>query len=90
LCADTDKFPPDAVLRHRQSGDCIEKFGGGTKSLGDFLTDKKVPLRKRDQLIVCADGQDILFVVGIEISKKVAIDGNTKNIVKITEDKNVR
>ena len=90
LYIDGDKVPADAVLRHRREGDVIEKFGGGTKSLGDFFTDRKIPLRRRDDIVVCASGREVLFAAGVEISEKVRIDKNTKNIIKITEDKDVR
>ena len=81
---DLDKIPQDAVVRNRQDGDVISKFGGGTKSLGDFLTDKKIPLRLRDKIIVCAKDNDVLFIFGVEISAKVAIDNNTKSVIKIS------
>lgn len=90
LYIDGDKVPADAVLRHRREGDVIEKFGGGTKSLGDFFTDRKIPLRHRDDIVVCASGREVLFAAGVEISEKVRIDKDTKNIIKITEDKDVR
>lgn len=90
LYIDGDKVPADAVLRHRREGDVIEKFGGGKKSLGDFFTDRKIPLRRRDSVVVCASGSEVLFAAGVEISEKVKIDKNTKNIIKITEDKDVR
>lgn len=41
LFIDGDKVPCGAVVRTRREGDYIDKFGGGRKSLGDFLTDKK-------------------------------------------------
>ncbi len=85
LFVDGDKIGPNAVLRYRKDGDFIEKFGGGRKSLGDFLTDKKIPLRKRDTLVLLASGDEVLAVFGVEISKKVAIDDNTKNILKLTK-----
>lgn len=84
LFIDGDKVPQNAVLRYRKEGDFIEKFGGGTKSLGDFLTDRKVPLRKRDTLALLALGDEVLAIFGVEISKKVAIDNDTKNILKLT------
>lgn len=90
LYADGDKIPADAVLRRRREGDFITKFGGGTKSFGDFLTDRKIPLRKRSKITVCAVGSEILFAAGVEISDKVRLDAATKNAIKITEDKNVR
>ncbi|MBO5655298.1 MAG: tRNA lysidine(34) synthetase TilS [Clostridia bacterium] len=93
LIIDLDKVPKRAVLRHPRAKDKIRKFGGGSKSLGDFLTDKKVPLRKRKDLIVLASAPDgyknsneILFVLGVEISSdlKVEKDGN---MAKIYENK---
>ena len=84
LYCDWDKIPQAALIRRRRDGDFIEKFGGGTKSLGDFLTDKKVPARKRDELIVVALGSEVLIVFGVEISAKVKIDETTKNVLKLT------
>lgn len=83
LFFDVDKLPKDCVIRHRKSGDFIKKFGGGTKSVGDFLTDKKVPLRKRENLWVIASENEVFVIVGVEISSNVAIDDNTKNVAKI-------
>lgn len=87
LFADFDKFPVGCVIRARKDGDFIQKFGGGRKSLGDFLTDKKVPLRFRDDLKVVAKDGEVFAVFGVEISSKVKIDGGTKNIVKMSVKK---
>ncbi len=80
LYFDADKVACGAVLRNRLEGDFIEKFGGGTKSLGDFLTDKKIPLRDRDKLVLLANDSEVLVVFSLEISKKVAIDDTTKRV----------
>lgn len=77
---DAKKVDKNAVWRFRQNGDTFEKFGGGTKSLNEFLIDKKVPSRFRDVLPVLAVGNEILVVAGVEISEKVKIDKNTKQI----------
>lgn len=81
LVIDLNKVPKQAVLRHPREKDKIRKFGGGSKSLGDFLTDKKVPLRKRKDLIVLAsapsgykNSNEILFVLGVEISADLKVD----------------
>lgn len=81
LIIDLNKIPSQAVLRHPREKDKIRKFGGGSKSLGDFLTDKKVPLRKRKDLIVLASAPDgyknsneILFVLGVEISADLKVE----------------
>lgn len=83
LFCDMNKIPSDAVIRNRQEGDFINKFGGGTKSLGDFLTDKKVPLRKRDELVLIASGKEVYAIFGVEISRKVAIEDSSARVVKL-------
>ena len=74
LVINADKLPEGAVLRCRRDGDVFTKFGGGTKSLGDFLTDKKIPLRLRDELVVCAKDNVVYFIAGVEISSSVKAD----------------
>ncbi len=83
LFVDGDKLPQHAVLRRIKPGDYIQKFGGGTKSVGDFLTDKKVPLRKREKLVVVANGSEVFAIFGVEISKNVAVENNGKNIYEL-------
>lgn len=78
MLMDTKKIPQDAIWRVRQKGDMFEKFGGGTKPLRSYLIDQKVPARLRDTLPVLASGNEILCVLGVEISEKVKIDANTK------------
>lgn len=75
---DSSKLPKNAVWRFRQDGDVFEKFGGGTKSLSDYLIDKKVPVRLRALTPVLAVGNEIYIVAGIEISNKLRVDKNTK------------
>lgn len=79
--ADLDKIPQTALLRTKRDGDKITKFGGGTKKLNDYLTDKKVPLRIRDNLILLADKNEVLVIFGVAISDKIKVDDNTKRII---------
>ena len=80
---DLDKIKGDAVIRLKQDGDTFTKFGGGSKSLGDYLTDKKVPLRLRESLPILASGKEVLAIFGVAISDKVKVDKDSKNIVKL-------
>lgn len=81
--ADFDKIPINSVIRFRKTGDRFTKLGGGTKSLSDFLTDKKIPLKDRNNLLLIANGNDVLAIFGIAVSEKVKIDKNTKKIIKL-------
>jgi len=75
---DIAKVPKTAVIRFREAGDYFEKFGGGTKSLSNYLIDKKIPTRLRNVLPVLAVDNEILVIFGVEISNKVKIDSSTK------------
>ena len=83
LFCDLNKIPKTAIIRTKRDGDVFTKFGGGTKSLGDFLTDKKVPLRIRERLPVLADGNTVLCVFSVAVSDKIKVDENTQTIIKL-------
>ena len=83
LYIDLDKLNGDTVIRTKQNGDSFTKFGGGTKSLNDYLTDKKIPIRTRENLPILASGQQVLAIFGIQISNGLKVDNNSKNIAKL-------
>lgn len=64
-----------SVLRLRRDGDFIRPFGmnGQSKSLGDYLTDRKVPLPLRERLPVLAKGSEILWVPQAGINEKARL-----------------
>ena len=78
LRLDVNKIPNTAVFRTRRQGDVFTKFGGGTKTLKDYLIDKKIPQRERDRLTLVADGSDVLVICEVEISDSVKVDNNAK------------
>lgn len=77
---DADKIPETAVIRFKRAGDKFTKFGGGTKSLGDYLTDVKIPQSMRLFLPLVCDGGDVLIVGGVEISEKIKVTENTERV----------
>lgn len=77
---DADKIPDSAVVRFMKDGDRFTKFGGGTKNLGDYFTDKKIPARVRKTIPVIAVGNDVLAVCGVEISDKIKIMESTQSM----------
>lgn len=81
---DLNKVPNSAVFRYRENGDVFKKFNGGEKKLKDYLIDKKIPQRERDNLICLAEGKDILAVLGVEISDKIKVDETTEKIYQFT------
>ena len=77
---DLDKIPSTAVIRFMRAGDKFNKFGGGTKNLGDYFTDKKIPVRIRKKIPLIADGQNVLAICGVEISDGIKITEKTQKI----------
>lgn len=57
-------------IRTRKNGDRFYPLGApGTRKLGDFLTDLKVPLYERKRLPLVSNGSEVLWVVGYRISE---------------------
>lgn len=83
---DKDKIPKGSVIRTRRDGDKFTKFGGGTKSLNDYFTDKKVPSSIRDTLPLIANGNQVLAIFGLAISQNIKVDTTTKTILKLTKE----
>lgn len=84
---DGDKVPSTAVIRMRREGDVFEPYGGGTKKLKEYLIDRKIPSRIRDDLALIADGKNVLVIADLQISDRVKITEKTQNVIKITYEK---
>lgn len=78
---DADKVNGPLVIRYSQPGERFRPLGGpGTKKIGDFLTDQKVPLSDRPAIVV-ADGDGPLWLVGLRIDERVKIDDTTVKVI---------
>lgn len=87
---DADKLPDGAVWRFRQMGDQFTPFGdAGTKSLKEYLIDKKIPQRLRDRIPVLAVGNQILIVADIEIADSLRVDDTSQKLYKIHYEKDL-
>lgn len=68
-----------ASFRRRLAGDYIRPLGmAGTKRLSDYLSDRKVPLRARDGLVVLAKGAEVFWVVGVGVSETSKVRENAQ------------
>lgn len=76
---DADCIPENAVLRFMKEGDKFTKFGGGTKNLGDYFTDRKIPVRLRGKIPLIAVDNVVLAVCGVEISDIIKVTEKTVN-----------
>lgn len=82
---DADKIKHELILRSRESGDVISPIGmKGSKKLKDYFIDKKIPKEKRDQVLLLADGHEIVWILGSIISEKYKITSNTQKVMVLS------
>ena len=83
-CFDYDKIKKGVFLRTREPGDYLEiNREHGKKSLQDYLVNEKVPKEERDRIVLLADGDHVLWVVGKRISEYYKVTKETKRVLKV-------
>jgi tRNA(Ile)-lysidine synthase len=81
---DAGKIAPPMFVRGIRSGDRFHPLGlSGTKKIGDYLTDRKVPPDLRDEIPLVYDINGVVWLVGLEISDRVRIEKNTRKVLQI-------
>lgn len=81
---DLVKLRPPFTVRNIRPGDRFRPLGSkGSKKVGDYLTDRKVPPVYRDEIPVVCDKDGIVWLVGYEIADRVKIDSSTREVLKI-------
>ena len=81
---DYGKLTPPLVVRSISPGDRFRPLGmKGTKKVGDFLTDRKIPPVFRDEIPVVCDSAGIVWLAGFEIAERVKLDRLTKEVLSI-------
>ena len=81
---DYDKIKDTVVIRNRQPGDyLVVNASGGRKKLKQYLIDCKVPREKRGQIILAAQGQEILWAVGLRLNEAYKVGPDTREVLEI-------
>ena len=90
---DYDKINLDKlIIRTWKKGDRFKPFGlqGKSKKLQDFFVDKKIPRFQRNMIPLILGNNEILWIVGLARSDIAKIDENTKNILSIRVEREVK
>ena len=63
-------------IRYRQDGDIIIPFGfkSGKMKLKKYFINKYIPEYNRDNILLLADKNEILWAVGVGLSEKLKVD----------------
>ncbi len=72
-------------VRTRQSGDRYRPMGStGSKKVGDFLTDLKIPHYQRRLTPILVSGDQIAALLGLRVGHDFRVTSTTQKILKIT------
>ena len=81
---DYDIIHGETQFRTRMSGDVFKQFGRGvTKSLKKLFNESKIPSEKRDNIIILANGSNVLWIQDFGVSQIAAVTSNTKEVAVI-------
>ena len=81
---DYDKINGRLEYRTRRNGDRICVYPDGrTKSLGDVLTDSKVPFSERGNISVLAVESRLLWVPGLRMAQDLKVNEDTQLILEV-------
>lgn len=86
---DLDKIKPPLIIRSRRTGDRFIPLGHkGEKKLGKFITDQRIPSNIRQNILVIADSEKIVWLCPVRISEQAKITDKTRKIfqLKIIEE----
>ncbi len=81
---DLDKVKLPLIVRHRRPGDRFIPLGQrAEKKLGKFLTAQRIPHRVRNEVLVVADSEKIIWVWPVRISEQAKVAAETKTILQL-------
>lgn len=79
-----DMMKPFLEIRNKKDGDLFFPLGApGEMKLSDFLTNEKVPLIDKSNILVLTNKFDILWVIGYRINEKCRVNKSMKNVLKL-------
>ena len=84
---DYDKINDTLSVRTREPGDYFMIGNGKTKKLHRFFIDEKIPEELRDHILLLAEGNHILWIIGYRISEYYKVTDATRNVLEVRADK---
>jgi tRNA(Ile)-lysidine synthase len=78
---DSSALPAGMQIRNRRRGDRFFPWRApGERKLKDWLSDRKIPLHKRDLIPLLATGHTVYWVIGARTSGALAATGASEDL----------
>lgn len=80
-----DEISGKLTLRSWREGDVFCPLGmkGKEKKLSDFLIDEKIPLDRKAEVLVVADGEKIVWICGMRVDERYRVVKDTARVMKL-------
>ena len=83
---DCDIIQCETQLRVRMEGDSFRQRGRGvTKTLRKLFNEAKIPAEKRKDILLLANGNQVIWLDGFGVSQEAAVKDSTKEVVLISK-----
>lgn len=81
---DLSKVKLPLIARTRRDGDMINPFGmTGTMKLKKYMNSKGVNRHKRDDILLLANEEEVLWVVGVGLSNKIGVTKVPTHVIEV-------
>jgi tRNA(Ile)-lysidine synthase len=81
---DKDKLQFPLILRRWEKGDYFQPLGmKGMKKLSDFFVDEKLSLPDKEKLWLLANGEEIVWIIGLRLDDRYKITRETTNVLAV-------
>ena len=81
---DLSKVKLPMYARTRKDGDIINPFGmNGSMKLKKYLNSKGVNRHKRDEILLLANNDEVLWVVGVGLSNKIGVTDKPTHVIEV-------
>jgi len=85
LYCDAEKVGSSMSVRSCRKGDRFHPLGApGSKKVGDFFTDRKIPVVQRNRIPILTDQEGIIAILGMRPDQRVAITPSTRRILAVS------
>ena len=81
---DYDKIKGNISFRKRRPGDVFSTSRGTRKKLSDWMIDEKIPRALRNEILVVADEEEVLWVPGYRMGESRKITDETETVLELT------
>ena len=81
---DYDRIKGEISFRFRKPGDLFSTKEGTHKKLKDWMIDEKIPVSERNGILLAADDEEVLWVIGYRRGESKKVTDETKRVLEIT------